>query len=70
MFGTEKEHFIGRVLDFSLMGCRFESHRRHCIVSLSKTLNPLLIVMVQNRKHPGITEKIADLDVKHQLEQI
>ena len=28
----------GRVLDSRLKGCRFESHRCHCVVSLSKTL--------------------------------
>ena len=28
----------GSVLDLRLKGCSFESHRCHCIVSLSKTL--------------------------------
>ena len=28
---------IGRVLDSRPRGRRFESHRRHCVVSLSKT---------------------------------
>ena len=32
----------GRVLDSRLRGCWFEPHLRHCIVSLSKTLYPLL----------------------------
>ena len=27
----------GRVLDSKLRGCRFEPHRHHCVVSLSKT---------------------------------
>ena len=31
-----------RVHDPRLRGCGFEPHRRHCIVSLSKTLYPLL----------------------------
>ena len=31
-----------RVLDSRLRGCGFEAHRRHCFVSLSKTLNHLL----------------------------
>ena len=32
----------GGVLDPRLKGCGFEPHPRHCIVSLSKTLYPLL----------------------------
>ena len=32
----------GRVLDSGLRGCGFEPHWRYCIVSLSKTLYPLL----------------------------
>ena len=31
-----------RVLDPRLRGCRFEPHKSHCIVSLSKTHYPLL----------------------------
>ena len=30
----------GRVLDSRQKGLRFESHRRHCVVSLSKNINP------------------------------
>ena len=32
----------GRVLDLTSRGCGLEPHLRHCIVSLSKTLHPLL----------------------------
>ena len=32
----------GRVLDLRLRGCRFEPHRCHCVVSLSKTHLSLL----------------------------
>ena len=32
----------GRVLEWRSRGCGFEPHRRHCAVSLSKTLCPLL----------------------------
>ena len=31
-----------RVLNWRLRGCGFEPNQRHCIVSLSKTLYPLL----------------------------
>ena len=48
----------GRVLDLSLKGRGFEPHRRHCVVSLSKNINPSL-VMVQSRKtRPFITERL------------
>ena len=47
--------------------CGFETHRRHCIVSLSKTHLSLLSTQVQPRKtRPDITEKIVDWDVKNQ----
>ena len=32
----------GRVLDMRLRGCGFEPHRRHCLVSMTKTLYPML----------------------------
>ena len=39
----------GRVLDSRLRGRGFKPHRRHCVVSLSKNINPSL-VLVQPRK--------------------
>ena len=39
----------GRVLDSRPRGHRFEPHRHHCVVSLSKNINPSL-VLVQPRK--------------------
>ena len=39
----------GRVLDSRPRGCGFELHQRHCVVSLSKNINPSL-VLVQPRK--------------------
>ena len=38
----------GRVLDSRLRGCGFEPHRHYCVVSLSKNINPSL-VLVQPR---------------------
>ena len=38
----------GRVLDWRPKGCGFEPHRHHCVVSLSKNINPSL-VLVQPR---------------------
>ena len=39
----------GRALDSRPKGRGFESQRRHCVVSLSKNINPSL-VLVQPRK--------------------
>ena len=39
----------GRVLDSRPKGSGSEPHRRHCVVSLSKNINPSL-VLVQPRK--------------------
>ena len=48
----------GRVLDSRPRGGRFEPHRRHCVVSLSKDIN-LSLVLVQPRKtRPFITERL------------
>ena len=46
----------GRVLDSRPRGRGFEPHRRHCVVSLSKNINPSL-VLVQPRKI-CITERL------------
>ena len=44
-FGGKKRREVwllsGRVLDLRSRGRRFEPHRRHCVVSLSKTFCPL-----------------------------
>ena len=47
----------GRVLDSRPKGRGFEPHWRHCVVSLSKNINPSL-VLVQPRKTPFITERL------------
>ena len=50
----------GRVLDSRPSGCGFEPHRHHCIVSLSKSINPSLVhLLVQPRKTCSfITERL------------
>ena len=35
----------GRVLDSRPKGRRFEPHRCHCVVSLSKNINPSLVLV-------------------------
>ena len=36
----------------------FEHHRRHCVVSLSKNLNPSLVLVQPRRARPFITERL------------
>ena len=47
----------GRVLDSRLKGRGFEPHRRHCVVSLSKNINPSLVLVQPRKTHPFITER-------------
>ena len=48
----------GRVLDSSLKGRGFEPHRRHCVVSLSKNINPSLVLVQPRKTGPFITERL------------
>ena len=73
----------GRVLDSRPRGCGFESHQRHCVVSLSKNINPSLVLVQPRKTRPFITERLLmelkesnqtnkqnfDCDVKHQTKQ-
>ena len=55
------------MVDLSLSGGWFEPHRRHCVVSLSKTLYPQL----KAGKHVDLTEKywLEREASSHQLKQ-
>ena len=48
----------GRVLDSRLRGRGFESHRLHCVVSLSKNINPSLVLVQPRKTRPFITERL------------
>ena len=48
----------GRVLDSRPRGRGFEPHRRHCIVSLSKNINPSLVLVQPRKTRPFITERL------------
>ena len=48
----------GRVLDLRPKGRGFEPHRRHCVVSLSKNINPRLILVQPRKTRPFITERL------------
>ena len=54
------------MLDLRPKGSAFESHRRHCVVSLSKKINPCLVLAQHRKTCPDIGE-IADLDVNNQI---
>ena len=48
----------GRVLYSRPRGRRFKPHRRHCIVSLSKHINPSLVLVQPRKICPYITERL------------
>ena len=48
----------GRVLDSRPRGSGFEPHRRHCLVSLSKIVNPSLALVQPKKTRPFITERL------------
>ena len=39
-------------------GCAFEAHWRHCVVSMSKNINPSLVLVQPRKTHPFITERL------------
>ena len=47
-----------RVLDSRPRGRGFEPHRRHCVVSLSKNINPSLVLAQPRKTRPFITERL------------
>ena len=48
----------GRVLVSRPKGRGFEPHRRHCVVSLSKNINPSLVLVQPRKTRPFITERL------------
>ena len=48
----------GRVLDSRPKGRGFEPHWRHWVVSLSKNINPSLVLVQPRKTHPFITERL------------
>ena len=47
-----------RVLDSRSKGRRFKPHRRHCVVSLSKNINPSLVLVQPRKTRPFIAERM------------
>ena len=48
----------GRVLDSRPKGRGFEPHWCHCVVSLSKNINPSLVLAQPRKTRPIITERL------------
>ena len=48
----------GRVLGSRPTGRGFEPHRRHCVVSMSKNINPSLVMVQPTKNRPFITERL------------
>ena len=48
----------GRALDSRPKGRGFEPHRRHCVVSLSKNINPSSVLVQPRKIRPFITERM------------
>ena len=46
----------GRVIDARQRGREIEPHQRHCAVSLSKNINPSLVLVQPRKTPPYITE--------------
>ena len=50
--------FSGKVLASRPRGRGFELHWRHCVVSLSKNINPILVLVQPMKTRPFITERL------------
>ena len=48
----------GIVLDSRPSDRRFEPHKHHCVVSLSKNINPTLVLVQPRKTRPFITERL------------
>ena len=54
----EGQWLSGRVFDSRPRGRGFEPHRRHCLVSLSKNINPSLVLAQPRKTRLFITERL------------
>ena len=54
----EAQWLSGRVLDWRPRGGGFKPHWRHYVVSLSKNINPSLVLVQLTKTHPFITKRL------------
>ena len=57
-FNMRAQWLGGWVLDSRPRGRRFKPHRRHCVVSLSKNINPSLVLVQPRKTRPYLTERL------------
>ena len=55
---VEAQWLSGRVLNSRPRGRGFKPHQRHCVVSLSKNINPSLVLVQPRKTRPYITERL------------
>ena len=55
---TMSRELSGRVLYSRPKGRGLEPHRRHCVVSLSKNINPSLVLVQPRKTCPFIAERL------------
>ena len=48
----------GRMFDSRPRGRRFQPHQRHCVVSLSKNINPSLVLLQPRKTRLFVTERL------------
>ena len=58
----------GRVLDSTPRGRGLELHQCHCVGSLSKNINPSLVLVQPRKTRPYITERLL-MGVKKQIKK-
>ena len=68
MFKMGAQWLSGRALDSRPKSRGFEPHRRHCVVSLSKNINPSLVLVQPRKTRPFITERLL-MGQKNQIKQ-
>ena len=56
---TGVQWLSGRVIDSIPRSLMFEPHQHHCVVSLSKNINPSLVLAQPRKTHPFITERLS-----------
>ena len=54
----DEQWLSGRVLDLRPKGHEFKPHRCHCVVSLSKNINPSLVLVQPRKTRPYKTERL------------
>ena len=55
---TTRSSHSAQLLDSRPKGRGFEPHRRHCVVSLSKNINPSLVLVQPRKTRPFILERL------------